>query len=325
MKDFRSVNKARKKAGKTMNRKRNQLIAFALAAIIFVGAGSHTAKADDSRAASVSYDGYATDLSTLEREYLSLHTLQNKNIYAYNRLNVSILGSSLSVKGFLASGAYYVPFRASANAIGASYSYNSATKTATMKIGSLTLVATSGNYVVYANGRPLFSTSPVVIMSDGRMYLTREVLAKALGLTASGSSSITLSGRLNPMGVAPYSDDEVFWLARIIHAESQGEPLLGQIAVGNVVLNRVRSPLYPNTIYGVIFDRNYGVQFSPVLNGTIYNTPSYNSTLAAKICLEGFDLSGGALFFLHPALSTSSWIPKTRYYAFSVGKHDFYN
>jgi len=61
-----------------------------------------------------------------------------------------------------------------------------------------------------------------------------------------------------------------------------------------------------------------------VLDGTIYNTPCYNSTLAAKICLEGFDISGGALFFLRPELSTSSWIPNSRPYAFSIGKHDFY-
>ena len=116
----------------------------------------------------------------------------------------------------------------------------------------------------------------------------------------------------------------MFWLGRIIHAESRGEPLLGQIAAGNVVMNRVRSRYYPNTIYGVIFDRKYGVQFSPVLDGSIYNTPTYNCTLAAKIVLEGFDTSGGALFFLEPQHSTSSWIPKNRPYFFTIGKHDFY-
>jgi len=61
-----------------------------------------------------------------------------------------------------------------------------------------------------------------------------------------------------------------------------------------------------------------------VLDGSIYNTPSYNATLAAKICLEGFDLSEGALFFLRPEMSSSSWIPNNRPYIFSIGKHDFY-
>ena len=310
-----------------MNRKRNQLIAFALAAIISVGATATTASADVTYGTERSaYDGYATDLSSLTREYLSLHTISNKNIYAYTRLDVKILGSTLSVRGFVSSGNYYIPFRTAANAVGAGYSYNASTKTATMTLGSLTLTATAGNYVTYANGRPLFSMAPNVIMSDGRMYISADVFAKSVGVsTSSSSSGITMTGKIAPLGKATYTSDEVYWLARIIHAESQGEPLLGQIAVGNVVLNRVKSSLYPNTIYGVIFDRKYGVQFSPVLDGSIYNTPSYNSTLAAKICLEGFDLSNGALFFLHPAMSTSSWIPKTRYYAFSIGKHDFYN
>ena len=187
--------------------------------------------------------------------------------------------------------------------------------------------ATEGCYSVYANDRPLFASSPVVIMNDGRMYIPAESFAKATGLTLSKKNgAIALGGSYKPLASSAkfYRDDEVLWLARIIHAESSGEPLLGKIAVGNVVLNRVKSREYPNTIYGVIFDRKYGVQFSPILNGTIYNTPSYESTLAAKICLEGFDISEGALFFLHPEISSSSWIPKNRDYLFSVSNHDFY-
>jgi N-acetylmuramoyl-L-alanine amidase len=165
-------------------------------------------------------------------------------------------------------------------------------------------------------------------MNDGRMYVPIDAFAKAVGLVVNkGASSVSLNGNVKALTPASsfYRDDEVLWLARIIHAESSGESLLGKIAVGNVVLNRVRSSSYPNTIYGVIFDRKYGVQFSPVLNGTIYNTPSYESTLAAKICLEGFDISEGALFFLHPEISSSSWIPNTRQYLFSIGAHDFYS
>ena len=89
-------------------------------------------------------------------------------------------------------------------------------------------------------------------------------------------------------------------------------------------MNRVAHRDYPNTIYSVIFDRKYGVQFSPILNGEIYNTPSYNSILAAKIVLEGYRIDGEILFFLQPRLSTSSWIPKNREYAFTIGNHDFY-
>ena len=158
------------------------------------------------------------------------------------------------------------------------------------------------------------------------MYIPASTFAKVFGLSLSSDGALRLSGSVRPLAHASrfYRDDEVFWLARIIHAESAGEPLLGQIAVGNVVLNRVGSRDYPNTIYGVIFDRKYGAQFSPIIDGAIYNTPSYNSILAAKICLEGFDISEGAIFFLRPETSTSSWIPNNRPYLFSVGKHDFY-
>ena len=74
----------------------------------------------------------------------------------------------------------------------------------------------------------------------------------------------------------------------------------------------------------VVFDRKYGVQFSPVLDGRIYNTPTYNATLAAKICLEGVRLSEDAMFFLNPRTAESSWIVNSREYAYTIGGHDFY-
>ena len=109
---------------------------------------------------------------------------------------------------------------------------------------------------------------------------------------------------------------------RICH--SQGEPMEGKIAVGNVVLNRVEHSTFPNTIYGVIFDRRYGVQFTPAANGTIYNTPYYLSVIAAKICLEGETVSDKVIYFLEPSLSTSFWIVENCTFAFEIGCHDFY-
>ena len=259
--------------------------------------------------------------------HLVLSSISNKSVNAYARLSVRVANKTLPVKGINIGGTYYIPFRSAANAIGASYSYDSSSKTSVMSVSGAKVIATDGNYAVMANDRPLFAMSPTVIMSDGRMYIPAETFAKATGLSLSlNEGSFSLSGVVKPLVSAAkfYREDEVFWLARIIHAESAGEPLIGKIAVGNVVLNRVRSAYYPNTIYSVIFDRKYGVQFSPILNGAIYNEPNYASYLAAKICLEGFDLSEGAFFFLRPELSSSSWIPDSREYIFTVGKHDFY-
>ena len=81
---------------------------------------------------------------------------------------------------------------------------------------------------------------------------------------------------------------------------------------------------YPNTIWGVIFDTKHGVQFSPIVNGSVYKTPAYNSVIAAKICLEGISVSPDALFFMEPTKSTSSWIYNNRPYAFTVGNHYFF-
>ncbi len=309
-----------------MNRRKHKTVAMALACILAVGMSTaplSIAAKTDAAEESFSY----LEAAPRAKKYLYTEGISNKNTSAYNRKSVKIADTALAVKGLTLNGIEYIPFRAAANAIGASYNYNSVTKTSVMTARGLTLSSGAGCYVSYANDRALFSISPTVIMNDGRMYIPADVFAKAIGMKVSKTASaLNISGSYSPLAAASkyYREDEVFWLARIIHAESSGESLLGKIAVGNVVLNRVRSAYYPNTIYGVIFDRKYGVQFSPVLNGSIYNTPSYNSTLAAKICLEGFDISDGAFFFLEPRLSTSSWIPETRTYAFTIGRHDFY-
>jgi N-acetylmuramoyl-L-alanine amidase len=192
----------------------------------------------------------------------------------------------------------------------------------------LYMTVSDGGYIVYANDRPIVSKTPSVILSDGRMYVPVRSIARALSLGVEwfADRRVKLSGSVSPIESAEktYKYDEVYWLSRIISAESQGEPLLGQIAVGNVVLNRVKHKDFPNTIYGVIFDRVGGVQFSPVINGSIYREPTYQSIIAARICLDGFTLSDDIIFFLRPEKSTSAWIPKNRPYAFTVENHWFF-
>ncbi|MBO5788711.1 MAG: cell wall hydrolase [Clostridia bacterium] len=155
-----------------------------------------------------------------------------------------------------------------------------------------------------------------------------EGLSKALGIAwkVEKDGHVSLSGNYRPIlqGEAFYREDEVYWLSKIISAESKGEPLLGQIAVGCVILNRVKSPLFPSTIYSVIFDKKYGVQFTPTANGTIYQKPYDISVIAAKICLEGYDM-GNILYFYHPVSSASTnWISQNRKFAFTIGGHRFY-
>ena len=121
-----------------------------------------------------------------------------------------------------------------------------------------------------------------------------------------------------------YDYEDLYWLSRVISAEAKGESFTGQIGVGTVVLNRVRSKEFPNTVKGVVFDRKYGTQFTPVANGTIYDAPTASAVVAAKMCLDGYTLSNSVLYFVNSRIASSSWIQNNRKYAFRIGNHDFY-
>lgn len=124
--------------------------------------------------------------------------------------------------------------------------------------------------------------------------------------------------------LASYDENDVYWLARIIEAEAGGESGEGKLAVANVVLNRVASGSYPDTIYDVIFDTKYGTQFEPTSNGAIYNTPSEESIEAAKRALSGENNIGGALYFFNPSLVDAVWIRTNCTYIQTIGCHNFY-
>ena len=210
----------------------------------------------------------------------------------------------------------------------AKVSYSYGTRTLTVSTDKLYLTAKDGQNYIVANGRYLYTSSPV-FMKSGVMYAPVMLMAKAFDAKISwrdatssfyitrGSGGIMSADRF-------YRDDEVLWLSRIIYAESGAEPLTGKIAVGNVVLNRVRSSYFPNTIYGVIFDKKNGTQFSPTANGTIYNTPNAQSVIAAKICLEGYTVSSDIMYFVNPSLVPNCWVCNNRILFAKIGNHAFY-
>ena len=277
--------------------------------------------------AEIDHEGYVNP-ETGKIEY-TLSGIATRYLWKLPQRTLTVNGKTLSEPAMMMNGILYLPLRAFASSLGnATVNYNSSTKTATLSMSGLYLTATDGGFVTYANDRPLFAFSPNVLMSNGKMYVPASTLTKALGveIKSQTDSAVSISGRYTPLAHASkfYREDEVYWLSKIINAESAGESLIGQIAVGDVIMNRVKSNLYPSTIYGVIFDRKYGVQFSPILDGSIYKNPTFNSTLAAKICLEGTSLSDDALFFLNPRVAESNWIVRSREYAYSIGGHDFY-
>lgn len=223
----------------------------------------------------------------------------------------------------------YIPIRAFSEALSdCSVTWEQNYSRATVTADGLVLQVVAGEKFLVANGRYLYLDRPAVIR-NGRLLLPIRPIARGFGATVdwdgkSYTAMVTRGSQMIAPGDSFYSENDLYWLSRIINAESKGEPLDGMIAVGNVILNRVRSPDFPNNIYDVIFDRNYGVQFTPTVNNRIYLTPSRSSIIAAKITLEGYAVVPSALYFLNEAKATSRWIIDNRGFVTAIGNHDFY-
>ena len=129
------------------------------------------------------------------------------------------------------------------------------------------------------------------------------------GSTDSGSSS---SG-----GNSDYTSSDLYLLAKCIYGEARGESYTGQVAVGAVVLNRVKSSQFPNTISGVIYQKG---AFTAVSDGQINLTPNQTAINAAQDAMNGWDPTYGCLYYYNPATATSSWI-FSRQTDTTIGKH----
>lgn len=140
------------------------------------------------------------------------------------------------------------------------------------------------------------------------------------GLTVDGICGPATLAKIGlPTGQSTSSTNNVNLLARIINGEARGETYTGQVAVGAVVLNRVRSSSFPNTIAGVIYQPG---AFTAVSDGQI-NKPVVQSCYnAARDALNGWDPSGGALYYFNPNTATSSWI-WSRPVVARIGNHVF--
>jgi N-acetylmuramoyl-L-alanine amidase len=142
--------------------------------------------------------------------------------------------------------------------------------------------------------------------------------AAALGvtLTSSGGGSATTTSSSTSATITS-SDHRL--LSKLVYAEARGEPYKGQVAVAAVVLNRVRSSRFPNTISGVIYQKN---QFSCVSNGSINSTPNSSSIRAARDAMNGWDPTGGCLYFYNPRQTSDAWI-RSRTVKTVIGRHSF--
>ncbi len=142
---------------------------------------------------------------------------------------------------------------------------------------------------------------------------------KAQGLTVDGIAGPQTLRALGISSSGGYSSNDYNLLARIISAESRGEPYLGQVAVGAVILNRVEHPSFPDTISGVIYQNG---AFSCLNDGQFYQPVSSSAYTAARDALNGLDPSGGAIYYYNPKTATSRWI-RSRPVITTIGNHVF--
>ena len=188
--------------------------------------------------------------------------------------------------------------------------------------------AREGDTYVIANGR-YFPSHPAEFDAVYGVLVDISSASASLSLSVEkAGEEYCVKGNATPAesGETYYPAEDLYWLSHIISAESMTEPLEGKIAVGNVVLNRAASDLFPDSVKEVVLDKRYGIiQFSPVGAGTVYNEPDEESVIAAKLCLEGAVVSDEIIFFMNPALATSSWISDNRTAVVTIGRHTFYS
>ena len=141
------------------------------------------------------------------------------------------------------------------------------------------------------------------------------------GLTVDGvAGSATLAAMgISSSSASSASNNDVYLLARAINGEARGEPYSGQVAVGAVILNRVKHPSFPSTVAGVIYQPG---AFTAVSDGQIDAAMTSSCERAARDALNGWDPTGGAIYYYNPVTATNKWI-RSRPIILTIGKHVF--
>lgn len=199
--------------------------------------------------------------------------------------------------------------------------YNNAVKAVTYYYGSRGSIVTEiqrrlkawGYYTGEVDGIYGYKTYTAV-----RKFQSKNGL-KVDGVVGKGTLASLGINASNPSSKAYSSNTDAMLLARLINGEARGEPYEGQVAVGAVVLNRTRNPKFPSTIAGVIYQPG---AFTAVVDGQIHAALEQASINAAKDALNGWDPSGGAIYYFNPSTATSAWI-WSRPLIKIIGKHRF--
>ncbi|MDR3310723.1 MAG: cell wall hydrolase [Oscillospiraceae bacterium] len=243
---------------------------------------------------------------------------------AKNRVTVIIENGTFSsrFRAELISSTTFVSVREFSLEMGAA-SVTQNGNTITVSANNQIMQITAGKEYIVANGRYIYNRMGCRVVG-GEISAPIRVLSEAFSAGVEWQSK-ERTVRVYPAegfpSSASYPREELYWLSRIVSAEARGESFEGKIAVANVVCNRAASDLFPDGIKDVIFDKRFGVQFSPAYSGSIYNTPSEDCVAAAAIALGGTSVVGDSLFFSN---KKNSWASRNRAFAREIGGHYFY-
>ncbi len=262
---------------------------------------------------------------------LKIKPIQNKKT-----ISIKIDGQVVSTDQYpyIENARTFVPIRFIAENLGANVSWNNSSQEAILEYEDKNIKLPVYSSTANINGSFVDLDAPINIYNS-RTFVPVRFIAETFNCSVNWDSynyvvDIKTKGYIPShedvvkANTPKYSSEDLYWLSRLVEAESQGEPYEGQLGVANVIVNRKNSNLFPNNIKGVIFDDNYGIQYTPVANGRIYNTPSNISIQAAKQALEGHNNISTCLYFLNPRKASNNWIVWNRSYYKSIQNHDFY-
>lgn len=231
-------------------------------------------------------------------------------------------------KPILIEGTTYIPLRAFSDAVGGEIFWNETEKAATMEKDGHSFVfypeqsrcvidGIDSNYtsVLYNN----LTFIPVRAVSETLAY---EVFWDEFYLTV----KITAPGVEIPEAFRdyPYTYEDMLYLGKITQIESGYEPFIVKLGVAGTVMNRVKSPKFPDTVKGVVFDTKYGVQFPPAHTSKIEVTPTKDTMIAAKCALRGVQVVGDSLYFIDTNVASGSWAHNNRPYHCTLHGMNFY-
>ena len=238
----------------------------------------------------------------------------------------------LSARAYVSGQAVFLPPEAVCAAARLSMSWSEDNGTLTLSVPGAVLTGHKDDGYFEADGRYIYAPDGWLVKGDV-LYLPSDAVERLFGvkinvsekrdrLELSTDKLAVISGGANYYELN-YDAELLYWLPQIINAEAKFEPLAGQIGVGNVVMNRLRSPDFPDTIFEVIYDTEHTVQFEPISTGGIFQEPTEQATIAAYLCLEGYSTVGGSLYFVNPEFG-SGWFDSSLELVETIGHHNFY-